>query len=91
MSSIIKSTDENSQIREAQAAEEVEDVIKRYEMDTRSTFIVYKKDKTFGSMGKYTHRYEYGTKSAHCNIDFCYEIKTCVQDGVTRFLLWLRC
>ena len=48
MSSIIKSTDENSQIREAQAAEEVEDEIKRYEMDTRSTFIVYKKDKTFG-------------------------------------------
>ena len=30
MSSIIKSTDENSQIREAQAAEEVEDEIKRY-------------------------------------------------------------
>ena len=59
-------------------------------MDTRSTFIVYKKEKTFGSMGKYTHRYEYGTKSAHCNIDFCYQIKTCVQDGVTRFLLWLR-
>ena len=76
MSSIIKSTDENSQIREAQAAEEVEDVIKRYEMDTKSTFIVYKKDKTFGSMGKYTHRYEYGTtKSAHAALIFVMKLK----------------
>ena len=77
MSSIIKSTDENSQIREAQAAEEVEDVIKRYEMDTRSTFIVYKKDTTFGSMGKYTHRYEYGTKSAHAALIFVMKLNLC--------------
>ena len=40
------------QIKLAETAEEVENVIKQYAMDTRSTFVVYKKDKSFGSLGE---------------------------------------
>lgn len=40
------------QIKLAETAEEVENVIKQYATDTRSTFVVYKKDKSFGSRGE---------------------------------------
>ena len=40
------------QIKLAETAEEVENVIKQYATDTRSTFVVYKKDKSFGSLSE---------------------------------------